>query len=219
MCNRQQMQYSISRTSHCNIQCHGIQEGLTRSDTARQYAVITFFIIFICIFHDQFGSIPEQTFTVFVSCNNCSVSRQGQSDSFIQAVHGIGGEHSGTATASGTSMTLNLSYILIADSRIGRLNHGINQIKMHTAPFSCFHRTTGNKYSRDIQSHGSHEHSRSYLIAIRNTDHRICLMCIHHILHAIGYNVTGRQRIQHSIMPHCNTVIYGNSIKFSGKAS
>ena len=193
MGNGQQVQHGICRTTHGNIQRHGVQESFPGSYAAGKYTVITFFIILISIFHDQGGSITEQLLTVGMSRHDGSVARKCQSDCFIQTVHRIGGKHSRTASASRTRVTLDFRHVFIADCRIGRLDHRINQIQLFPLPLAGFHRTAGNKYGGDIQTHGYHQHTRSNLVAVGNAHHRICLVGIDHIFNAVGNDVTRRQ--------------------------
>ena len=219
MGNGQQMKYSIGRTTHRNIQCHGIEESFASCDTFRQYAFISFFIIFIGILHDEGSSILEQLCTVGVSSKDGTIARQSQTDCFIQAIHGIGGKHTRTTSTSWTSMVFNLSYLLITYRCIRTLNHGINQVQMLVVPFASFHRTTRNKYSRDIQSHSSHQHTRRNLVAITDTYHRICLVGIYHIFHTVGNDVTAWQGIKHTIVSHSDTIIHCNGIELGSKTT
>ena len=154
-----------------------------------------------------------------MSSQDGTIPRKCQTDSLIQAVHRVGSKHTRATSASRTSMTFNFSYVFIAHRRIGRLNHGINQIQMLSAPLSGLHRSTRHKHSRNIQTHGRHQHPRSNLVTIGDTHHRICLVCIHHIFYAVGDDVARRQRIQHPVMPHRDSVVDGNGIKFCRKAS
>ena len=90
---------------------------------------------------------------------------------------------------------------------------------MLAIPFAGFHRSAGYEYGRDIQTHGSHQHSRSNLVAVADTYHCIRLVRIDHIFHAICYDITGRKRVKHSIVTHSDTVIDSNRIKFRSEAS
>ena len=186
---RQQMKHRIGRTAHCNIQCHGIQKSFTSGNAAGKYAFISFLVILISVFNNQFGGIFKQFLTIFMSSHNRTITRKRQPDSFVQTVHGIGGKHTRATSASGTSVLFNLGNLIVTHALISRLNHSINQIEVLSVPFSGFHRTSGNEYRRDVQPHRSHEHTRSNLVAIADADHGIRLMRIHHILHTIGYNI------------------------------
>ena len=44
-------------------------------------------------------------------------------------------------------------------------------------------------------------------------------MGIYHIFDPIGYKVSRRERIEHTVMPHCNTIVDGYRIEFSGEAT
>ena len=219
MCHGQQVKHRIGRTAHRNIQRHGIEECLTGSYAARKYTFVTFFIIFHCIFHNQFGSIFKQFRTIFVRSHDCAVSRKSQADSFIQTVHRVCRKHSGTTSAGRTGILFDIRYFLIAYTVVRRFNHGIDQVQMLTVPLSGFHRSTGYKYGRDIQAHGSHQHPWGNLIAVADTYHCIRLVRIDHIFYAVRYDITGRKRVKHSVMSHSDTVINSNRIKFRSEAS
>ena len=216
---RQQVKYRIGRSSHRDVQRHGIQECLTGGNAPGKYAFITVPIIFIGIFYNQFRSIFEQLGTVGMGRHNRSVSGKSQTDRFVQAVHRIGGKHSRTTSASGTGPILDLGDFFITHTFVGRLNHRINQVQMLSIQFTGFHRTSGYKYSRNIQSHSRHQHPRSDFVTIADTYHGIRFMGIHHIFHTIGNDIPGRKRIKHSVMSHGNTIINGNRIEFRSKAS
>ena len=187
------MEHSIGGTTHCNIQCHGIQKSITSSNAAWQHAVISFLIVFISILHYQSSRIFKQLSTVGMSRQNSAIPRKPQTNSLIEAIHGISRKHTRTATTARTRIIFNLSHILIADRCISRFNHGVYQIKMLVIPFSCLHRTTRYKNSRYVQPHGSHQHTRSDFVTITDTHHCIRLMSIHHIFHAVGNDITTRQ--------------------------
>ena len=189
MRHRQQVKHRIGGTAHCNIQCHCIQESLTSGNAAGKYAFVSLFIILISVFNNQLGGILKQFLAILVGSHNRTVTRQRQTDSLVQAVHGIGGKHTRATSASRTSVLFYLGNIAIAHAFIGRLNHSINQVEVLSVPFSGFHRTTGNKYRRNVQPHRSHKHTRRNFVAVADANHGIRLMRIHHIFHAVGYDI------------------------------
>ena len=216
---RQQMEYRIGRSPHRNIQCHGIQECLTGGNAPGKHTLITVPIIFIGIFHNQFRSIFEQLGTVGMSRHNRSVSRECQTNRFVEAVHRVGSKHPRTAPASGAGPVLNFGNFFIAHTFVGRLNHRVNQVQMLPVQFTGFHRASGYKYSRNIQPHSRHQHSRSDFVTIADTYHGIRFMGIHHIFYAIGNDIPGGKGIEHSVVPHSNAIINGNRIELCSKAS
>ena len=205
---------------HINIvQRHRIQKRLAGGNAAGKHRFVSLLIVFIRIFNNQSGCILKQFLPVLMRSHNRAVTRKRQSYCFIQAVHGVGGEHARTTSASGTCVLFDLGNFLIAHAFVSRLNHGINQVEVLPVPFSGFHRATRNEHRRDVQPHRRHEHTRSDLIAIADADHGIRLMGIHHVLHTVGNDVARRQGIQHTVMPHCNAVVDGNRIEFGGEAA
>ena len=118
------------------------------------------------------------------------VARKCQADRFVQAVHRIGRKHAGAAAASRAGIPFYLRDPFIADRRIGRFDHGIDQIQMAVIQFAGLHRTAGDEDSRDIEPHGCHQHPRSDLVAIADANHCIGFVGIHHILDAVRNNIT-----------------------------
>ena len=151
--------------------------------------------------------------------HNSPVTGKSQSDGLVEAVHRVGGKHPRTASAPRTRTSFYLLHIGIAYRWVSRLDHRVNQVEMLSPPFARLHRPSRHKHRRDIQAHGGHQHSRSNLVAVRDTDHRIGLVRVHHIFHAVGYQVARRKRIQHSVMSHGDAVINGNRVELCGEAS
>src|SRR6185436_4954113 len=57
------------------------------------------------------------------------------------------------------------------------------------------------------------QHSRSNLVTVRDTDHRVSDVSLDHILDAVGDQFATRQGIQHTIVAHSDAVIYGDSVE------
>ena len=90
---------------------------------------------------------------------------------------------------------------------------------MAASQFAGFHRPAGNKDSRDIEPHGCHQHPRRDLVAIADADHRIGFVGIYHILDAVCNNITRRERIEHSVVSHGDTVVDRNRIELGSKTT
>jgi len=101
----------IGRTTHRNIQSHGIQKSLASGNATRKHALISLFIIFHRIVHNQLSCIFEKLRTVFMRGYNSPVSGKSQADGFVQAVHRICCKHTGTTSAGRTSVLLNIGQL------------------------------------------------------------------------------------------------------------
>ena len=76
---------------------------------------------------------------------------------------------------------------------------------------SCKHRTTADKYSRNVDSCCCHQKSRYILVAVRHHNKGIKLVCHRHGFCGICDQISGNKGIFHSDMSHCNTITYCNS--------
>ena len=208
------MKHRIGTTTHCDIESHCIEESITCCNITWQNTLITILIISISILHYLTSSILEELDTILVCCQDCTISWETQTNSLSQRVHRIGSEHTRTATTTRTSTLFYLLHLLIRNTGVSTLDHSCNQVSILTLPTTSFHRAARAEYSRNVQAHRCHEHTRSHLITIRDTNHGISLMSIDHILYRICDNVTAWQRVKHSVMTHSNTIIYSDGIKF-----
>ena len=114
---------------------------------------------------------------------------------------------------------LNLVEFLVGHRGVGTLHHCRNQVGILTAPATGLHRTARAEHSGDVQAHRRHQHTRCHLVTVRDTDHGISLVGIHHIFHGVGNDVAAGQRVEHTVVTHGNTVVDGNRIEFGCIAS
>ena len=81
------------------------------------------------------------------------------------------------------------------------------------------HRATGHKNRGDVQAHSSQKHTGGDLIAVRDADQGVGTVRVHHVLNRIRNQVARRQRVQHAVVTHSNTVINGDGVEFLGDAT
>ena len=185
----QEMKHSICTTTHCDVESHGIEEGITGSNATWQYTLIAILIISVGILYNLTSRSLEEFDAVLVGSENGSVSRKAQTDSLCKRIHRVSGKHTRAATTSRASTLLNLLHFLIADTGISTLNHSCNQVSILAFPATGFHRTTRTEHCRDIQTHRRHQHTWGNLVTVGNADHSISLVRIHHIFHRISNNI------------------------------
>ena len=189
------MEHRIGTGTHGNVQSHGIHEGLTCGYTAWQNALVAILVICKGILYYLTSSILEELYAIGVCGKDGTITGKRKTNTLGKVVHRIGGKHTTTASTSGTCTVLYLGQLLLTHGLVSTLDHGCYQVEVLTLVLTSLHRTTAHKYGRDIQSHCRHEHTGSYLVTIGNAYHSIGLVGIAHILHAICYDVTARQRI------------------------
>ena len=219
MSHSQQVEYRVGGAAHGDIQRHGVEKSLAGCDATWQHALVTVLVVFVSVLHNQLGGVLEKLLAVLVRSHDGAVARQGQADSLVQAVHGIGGEHARAASARRAGMLLNLSHVVVAHRRVGRLDHGVYQVEVLPLPFARLHRSARNEDGRYVQAHGCHEHARRYLVAVADAHHGVGLVGVDHVLHAIGNDVARRQGVEHAVVSHGDAVVDGDGIELGGKAA
>ena len=215
----QQMQNRIGACTHGNVQCHCIQESLACSDGPGQYAVVSVAIILPCIFHQDTRCIPEQLNTVDVCCQDTAVAGKGQAYGLGKRVHAVCREHTAAGSAARACTILDFCQLTVTYGLVAALYHGSDQVRILALVLTGLHRTSANEYRGNVKAHARHQHTWSNLVAVADANHSICLMGIDHILYAVRDYVTAGQAIQHTIMPHGNTIVHGYCVEFSRIAS
>ena len=82
--------------------------------------------------------------------------------------------------------------------------------------FTCFHRATRDKNHGDVEAHGRVEHTGCDLVAVRDANHGVGTVRVHHVLNGVCNDVSGGQAIEHAVMAHCDAVIDCNGVEFFG---
>ncbi|OAV70501.1 hypothetical protein Barb4_01329 [Bacteroidales bacterium Barb4] len=152
-------------------------------------------------------------------CRHRPVAGQRQADGFVEAVHGVGGEHARTTAAGGTGGAFEAFYLLVAYGIVCRFYHHVYQVEVTPVQLACFHGASRHEHRRYVQPHGSHEHAGRNLVAVADANHGVRLMGVYHIFYAVGYNIARGQGIEHSVMPHRNSVVNGYRVELGGKAA
>ena len=189
----QQMEHGVRRSTHGDIQRHRVHKGLAGGDIARQHALVAVFVISEGVLHHLTGSSLKQLHAVGMRSQDRSVARQTQADGLRQRVHRVGRKHARAASTAWAGTSLYLLHLLISHRGVGTLHHGRNQVGILTAPLTSLHGASRTEHRGDVQSHRSHQHTRRHLVAVRDADHGVGLMGVHHILHAVGDDVARRQ--------------------------
>ncbi len=149
-------------------------------------------------------------------CNNCSVAGKRQSQRFVETVHRVSREHTRTATAGRQAerSTFSTCSSLIESSAASIMASIKSSARPSRLPASI---ASGYKNRRNIQTHSSHQHTRVILsqLLIQTIASALCAFTIYSTLSAM----ISRERIKHPIVPHSDTVVDSDRIKFSGKAT
>ena len=211
----EKVQDCIGGASHRYVESHRIEEGLPGGDAFREHGLIPVTVVFPGVFDYQAGRLAEEFPASLVGGYNGAVSRQGEADSLCKTVHRVGREHSRAASAAGAGRVLDIFHIRIAYGRVGGFHHRIDEVQPGFPVHSGLHRASGNEDCRDIEPHCGHQHAGGDLVAVADAYHRIGLVRIDHVFHAVCDDVTGRKGVEHPVVSHRNAVVHCNCIEFS----
>src|SRR5690606_24118988 len=100
-----------------------------------------------------------------------------------------------------------------------RLNHRVNQVHLLITYLTCFHPSARDEDGRYDQPHGSHQHPRCDLVAVSDAYLRIRLVGIDHILYRVGDQIARWQGVQHAVMSHGDTIIYGDGVELGSETA
>ena len=78
---------------------------------------------------------------------------------------------------------------LVAYCWVTTLNHGGYEVSVLAVYLASLHWSAADEYSRDVKAHGSHEHTRSNLVAVRYAHHGVSLVGVDHVLYRVGNDV------------------------------
>ena len=186
----EQVEYGVGAASHGDVECHGVEEGLARGDAAWQHALVVVLVVGECVPDDLSCCLLHEPYAVLVCGEYGAVAGQSQSYGFGEGVHGVCGEHTGAASASGACALLDFCQFIVGDGGVGALDHGGDEVEVFALVLSGFHGSSGDEDGGDIQPHGSHEHSGGDLVAVGDADHGVGLVGVDHIFYAVGNDVT-----------------------------
>jgi hypothetical protein len=202
------------------ISSHCVFERLKPYGAGQDALVVALIILFRQL-DDQASGALEQLFTVGVGRQQGAVARQGEAQRFGEAVHGVGGEHAGAGAAGGAGGALDRIHFLIGGVGAGRQHHGVHQIQLVLGQlgFASLHGAAGDEDDRDVEPHGGHQHPRGDLVAVGDAHQRVGAVGVDHILHRVGDEIPARQRVEHPIVPHGDTIIHGDGVELLGHAA
>ena len=221
--NRQGVQHGVGRTAHRHVQRHSVLERLLGRNGAGQNRLVILLVVALRQLNDAAASIQEQLLTSNLSSQGGAVTGQRQTNRLIQAVHGVRGEHTRTRTAGRARILLNLSERSVTDAIVNSHHHGVNQVEAvlnnTLNALTGLHGAAGHKDSGDVQAHSRQKHTGGDLVTVRDADQGVGTVRVHHVLDRVSNQVAGRQRVEHPVVAHRDTVINGDGVEFLGDAA
>ncbi len=210
MGNGDDVQKSVGRAAHRHIQGDGVVDRACIDDVAKANAAI-----------EQLQQLARRRAGELVPLGrdgeNRPVAGERDAERLAEAVHRIGGEHPATASARWAAGDLELLETCVVDRARRASANGLehrDQIHFLAAAVDAGrHRPAGNENGGDVDACRAHQHARHDLVAVRNADHRVEAVRLHHRLHRVGDELARRQRVAHSLVPHRDAVVHSDGVE------
>ena len=155
-----QVEDSIGRSAHRDVEAHRVLKSFETGDTARQHALIALIIVSFGQSHHEPPRPLEKTLSVGMCREHRAIAWQREPKRLCQAVHRIGGEHARTASAGRASTLLDRSHFFVGVALVGCSNHRIDEVERDFLALendlTCFHRAARDEHDRDIDPHRRH---------------------------------------------------------------
>ena len=194
MSDRKNVKNSIRGAAHGNVQAHRVLESVLGSDRARQNRIIIIVVVRAAHINDAVASFQEELLTLNLRSQCRAVTGECKADSLVQAIHGVRGKHARAGSTGRASVGLNLGELGVRNRIIHGHDHCVDQVEtvLHNAfnGGTRLHRATGDEDRRDIQAHGSDEHTGSDLVAVRDTHQGVRAVSVDHVLHRVRNHLT-----------------------------
>ena len=196
------MQHRVRRAAECHIDGQRVHERVLGHDVARTDVLPV-------ELHDLIARVLCEAQALRVDGRNRAVAAETHAEHLGQAVQRVCRVHAGAAAAGRADLLLELGYIVRRHlaGRIGadRLKHAGERalLALHAARK---HRPAAHKDGRDIDARRRHEEARHILVAVRDADHCVKLVCPRKTLGRVRNQVSRDERVLHARVTHRNAV-------------
>ena len=208
--DRRKVKHTVGGAAKGHIHGQSVQNRLLRHDVSRTD-------ILPVHFHYLHTRMFRKTDTLGIYRGDGPIASQAHSQSLGEAVHGIGGIHTGTGSAGGAGFVFKLCKLLFRDlaGRVGahRLKH-TGKTCLMAVDMSCHHGAAADEHGGNIDPGRSHQKARDILVTVGDHDESVKLMGDGHSLCGIRDQISGNKRIFHSDMSHGDTVADGDCRKY-----
>ena len=209
------MQNRIGRSADSHIDRDRVQERLTRHDVARLHIVSE-------QLHDGFAGLAGKRLTLCKISGDRGVPRQRHTKRFRETVHGVCGAEDAAGAAAGGCLLFDLADLLLRELADGNhARHFVEACAVNALAFiiAAVHGAARDQDARDIETRCRDQHTGRDLIAVSDHNERIKLMPLRHGFNGVRDQLTARERIPHTGMPHGNTVAQCDSGELESDAT
>ncbi len=226
--NGEDVQDGVRRSAHGDVEHHGVFERLASGNAAWQDRVVALQVVGARHLDDAFPRLYEEVPARPMRGQHGTVAGQGEAQRLVEAVHAVGREHAGAGAAGRTGRSFELGESRVVHVRICGGDHGVDQIDggqrvsgrvTRSDRRPGLHRSSRDEDGRQVEPHSCHQHARRDLVAVRDAQEGVGDVRLHHVLDAVGDEVTTRQRVQHPAVTHRDAVVDGDGVELDPVAA
>ena len=126
----QQVQDRVGRAAHGDVEGHGVLEGGTAADVARQDRLVVLLVVACGQLDDRTARVLVERLAGGVRGEHRAVAGEGEADGLGEAVHRVGGEHAGAGAAGGAGALLDPEHVLVGDVFVDGVGDGVDQVEL-----------------------------------------------------------------------------------------
>ena len=179
--------------------------------------------VFFDQLHDLHAGVLGQPQPGGIDGGDGAVSAERHADGLGEAVHGIGGIHTGAAAAGGAGVfgIFPDAFLVQRAGVIGahRLEHMTQAGAAAVVHGSGQHGPAGAEDGGDVQTGGGHQQAGHVLVTVGDHDQTVELVGQNHGLGGVRDQVTGHQGILHADVAHGDAIAHGDGGEHDGRAA
>ena len=179
--NRQQVQYRVGGAAQRHVTGQGVADGALVDDLTGGHAAVDHV-------HDGHTGVLCQLQTLGVNGGNRAVAGQGDTDGLAQAVHAVGGVHTGAGAAARAAVAGAVLELLVVDEARFVGTHGLKHFgkaDFLAAIAAGQHRAAAAYHGGHIHTDGGHDHAGNDFIAVGHENQAVQLVGHEHRLDAV----------------------------------
>ena len=198
----QQVQHRVSGAAQRHITGQRVADGALVDDLACGDALAHHL-------HHSHTGVLCQLQALGVHSRDGAVAGQGDADGLAQAVHAVGGVHTGAAAAAGAAVAGAVFQLLVGDHARLVSTHSLEHLgkaDFLAAVAAGQHGAAGADHRGHIHADRGHDHAGHDLIAVGHQHQTVQLMGHQHGLHAVTDQLAGGQGVLHAHMAHGDAI-------------
>ena len=204
--DRGEVEHRVRGAAESHVAFHGVVDGGGSDDVLDADTLLQ-------QLHDLHTGVLGQAQALRIDSGNGPVAGKRDAQCLAQAVHGVGGKHTGAGTAGGTGGVLEVRQVLLAHGPCldfaDAVKEGVEVGGGTVVAAALVTREHGPARDEDgghIDAKGPQDHAGDDLVAVGDADRGIELVPMHGDLEAVGDGLARHEAVVHAVVVHGDAV-------------